>query len=82
MGHVEAIQDLREPGNVTELLRFIGLRSFFGAFIPDFSQRARSIYVILKGSGFNEEKKYRKQIFFVRDCPEKWGKIKRMRSWT
>lgn len=56
-GHIEAIRNLQELTNLTELLRFLGLRNYSAIFIPDFTNRARPLYEILQGSGFNKKKK-------------------------
>ena len=76
-GHVEAIQALQEPRNGTELLRFIGLVNYFADFVPDYTERARPLQELLKGSGFNRKKKYRRQLFHIPGWEWKWGDAQR-----
>ena len=76
-GHVEAIQALQEPLNGTELLRFIGLVNYFADFIPDYTERARPLQELLKGSGFNRKMKYRRQLFHIPRWGWKWGNAQR-----
>jgi len=71
-GHVSAIKKLREPQNGTQLLRFIGLATYFADFIGGFAERMRPLNELLKGSGFNK-KKYRGQTFHINDWELKWG---------
>lgn len=61
---------------MTELLRFLRLITYFAMFIPDFTNRARPLYEILQGSGFNKKKK-RGKICRISDWAEKWGDLRR-----
>eukprot|EP00171_Calliarthron_tuberculosum_P011706 IDg11706t1 len=70
--HVQAINDLQEPKNGAELLRFLGLMNFFADFIEDFANRAKPLYELLEGSGFNKKKAKSKPVV-IKEFEKKWG---------
>ena len=74
--HIAAIKDLKEPQNGAELLRFLGLMNYFGDFIEDFAGRARCLYQVLEGSGFNRKKR-RAQSVAIKEWGRKWGEEQR-----
>jgi Reverse transcriptase (RNA-dependent DNA polymerase) len=45
--HVQAIQIFREPSNVAELLRFLGLVKFFGNHVDHLADKACPLYAVL-----------------------------------
>ena len=78
---MEGIQNLREPKNGSELLRFIGLVNYFAQFIPHFSERMKLLYEVLEGSAFNKKKKYSYQKLHIPQWNEKWG-YRPVAAWT
>ncbi len=46
--------------------------NFFADFIEDFANRAKPLYSLLQGSGFNKKKSKRKPVV-IPDFEEKWG---------
>lgn len=79
-GHVEAVKGLKEPTNLKELLRFLGLMNYFSSFIPFFSDRAKPLYEILKGSGFNKKKSMRKKTMENFNFASRWN-MEQQNAW-
>lgn len=46
--HTEAIHNFKQPANVHEVQRFLGLTSYFRKFIKNFSLKARPLYNLLR----------------------------------
>jgi len=66
--HVEAIRAYKQPGNVIEVQRFLGLANYFRRFIKDFSLKARPLHELLrKAVKFN----------FNKDCMQAFHTLKR-----
>jgi len=76
-GHIQAIKELREPRNGTQLLRFIGLMTYFADFIADFADKSRPLNDLLRGSGFNKKKRHRGQVLAIPEWDSKWGDAQR-----
>jgi len=66
--HTEAINKFKQPTNVHEVQRFLGLLSYFRKFIKDFSLKARPLHNLLrKNAPFD----------FDRSCVESFELLKR-----
>jgi len=63
--HVEAILDFKQPGNVLEVQRFLGLANYFRRFIKDFAIKARPLYDLLRKTATFEFNDSSKQAFLT-----------------
>jgi len=78
--HITAIRNLKEPQTLTELLRFLGLVNYFATFLPNFTNRAKPLYDVLKDSGCNRKKRWRNDSHNIIDWDKKWGD-KQRNAW-
>jgi len=46
--HTDVVRQYRQPSNIVETQRFLGLVSYFRIFIRDFAAMAKSLYNLLK----------------------------------
>jgi transposase InsO family protein len=73
------MRGLAEPKNGAELLRFLGVANYFGAFIEDFANRSKALYEVLSGSGFNKKKPKGREVV-IPEFEKKWGPEQR-KAW-
>eukprot|EP00171_Calliarthron_tuberculosum_P002219 IDg2219t1 len=77
--HVKAIRELVEPASVDELMRFLGLANYFSIHVDHFSELAKPLYDVLKGTGFSKKKR-RGKILNVPDWNSRWGSLQ-VEAW-
>jgi RNase H-like domain found in reverse transcriptase/Reverse transcriptase (RNA-dependent DNA polymerase) len=75
--HVQAIQNFREPSNVTELLRFLGLVNIFGNHVDHLADKASPLYAVLNGTCWNEKKQRKGHKVRIADWDIRWGSEQR-----
>jgi Reverse transcriptase (RNA-dependent DNA polymerase) len=75
--HVQAIQNFREPSNVTELLRFLGLVDFFGNHVDQLADKACPLYAVLNGTCWNKKKQRKGHKVRIADWDIRWGSVQR-----
>jgi len=46
--HTEAVKQYKQPANILEVQRFLGLVNYFRKFIKDFAITAKPLYNLLK----------------------------------
>jgi hypothetical protein len=68
--HRDCLQSFEEPNYVTELLRFLRLLQFFGAYVDHLAELAAPLYAVLEGTQWNKRKRKR-EIIRLADS-EKW----------
>jgi transposase InsO family protein len=80
--HLTAIHQLKEPTSFAELLRFLGLVSYFSKFIECCAVRSKPLYEMLVGTAWNKKKR-KTQTVEVKGVPwgDKW-KSDQKEAWT
>ena len=73
--NVSAIRNLIVPASGNDLMKFLGLMNYFSRFIDHFSDIARPLYEVLKGTGFS--KKRAKKRLIISDWVKRSGQAQR-----
>ena len=76
---VSAVRKLVEPGGGEELMRFLGLMTYFSEFVNHFAELAAPLHEALKGTGVNRNKR-RGQRLVIPYWQFRWGQ-RQKRSW-
>jgi len=66
--HVKAIEEFKQPSNIHEVQRFLGLASYFRRFIENFALKAQPLYRLLRKSVTYD---------FDHDCVQAFANLKK-----